>query len=56
VTYQNLEIKFTVSLGVCELSKSVETAQQWLELADQGLYESKESGRNKTSAAKPKEK
>jgi diguanylate cyclase (GGDEF)-like protein len=49
VTYQSDEIKFTVSIGVSELSNNIETAQQWLELADQGLYHSKENGRNQTT-------
>jgi diguanylate cyclase len=49
VAYQDLKIKFTVSLGICELNESVETPQQWLEKADEALYKSKEGGRNMTS-------
>ena len=49
IKYQKDEIKFTISLGICELSHEVQTPQQWLELADQGLYHSKENGRNKTT-------
>jgi diguanylate cyclase len=51
VKYQDLEIKFTVSLGICELSEAIETPQQWLEKADEALYKSKEGGRNMTSIA-----
>ncbi len=49
VVYQQYEIKFTVSLGICQLNEKIKSAQQWLEGADQALYKSKESGRNKTS-------
>lgn len=49
VKHQSDTIQFTVSLGVCELNNQIQTAQQWLELADQGLYQSKENGRNQTT-------
>jgi diguanylate cyclase len=54
VTYQKDDIKFTVSLGVCELSDELSSPLHWLETADLGLYMSKEAGRNKSSIAKPK--
>lgn len=53
VTYEGQEIKFTVSLGICELTLAVGSAKQWLELADQGLYQSKEGGRNQTNIMAP---
>ena len=60
-TVENLEVKhegttirFTISLGVCELTPAVSSAENWLELADQSLYHSKENGRNRTSVQKPK--
>jgi len=49
VTYEQYEIKFTVSLGICQLNDKIKSAQQWLECADQALYKSKEGGRNKSS-------
>ncbi|WP_246075849.1 GGDEF domain-containing protein [Aliikangiella marina] len=49
VTHEGKEIKFTISLGICELSLKIASAKQWLELADQGLYQSKEGGRNQTN-------
>lgn len=49
VNYEQYEIKFTVSLGICQLEEKIESAKNWLEGADQALYQSKESGRNKTS-------
>jgi len=51
VIYEEYEIKFTVSLGICQLSDNIESAQRWLEKSDQALYKSKESGRNRTSIA-----
>lgn len=45
------EIKFTVSLGVCELSNQVSDHRVWIEQADQALYHSKETGRNRVSIA-----
>ncbi len=48
-----LEIKFTVSMGIAQLFNS-ETVEQWLKRADQALYHSKNTGRNKfTVAADP---
>jgi diguanylate cyclase len=41
-----LEIKFTVSMGLAELNPG-ENAEQWLKRADQALYQSKNSGRDK---------
>lgn len=49
VKYQDLEIKFTISLGISELKHDTETPLKWLEQADLGLYQSKENGRNQTS-------
>lgn len=49
VNYDQREIKFTVSLGINQLKEKTQTALQWLEGADQALYKSKESGRNKSS-------
>lgn len=41
------EIKFTVSLGVAELTDKVHGHRGWIEKADQALYKSKEEGRNR---------
>jgi len=51
VVYEQHEIQFTISLGICQLSDNIESAQKWLEKSDQALYKSKENGRNKTSVA-----
>jgi len=46
VKYDEVEINYTVSLGISELSTETETAHQWLEQSDQALYLAKSSGRN----------
>jgi diguanylate cyclase (GGDEF)-like protein len=46
----NHEIKFTVSMGIAQLNPN-ETADQWMKRADQALYQSKNSGRNKYTIA-----
>ena len=52
VSYEEHRVKFTVSLGICELTEAVNSPKHWLELADQALYQSKEGGRNQTSIKK----
>ncbi len=52
VTYEDQEIKFTISLGVSEISEKLSTHSEWLEQADKALYESKEGGRNRTTLHK----
>ena len=49
VVHEEHSVKFTISLGICELTDAVSSPQHWLELADQGLYKSKEGGRNQTN-------
>ena len=49
VVYEEFEIKFTVSFGICESSAKHTDYQAWLERTDQALYQSKENGRNQTS-------
>ena len=52
VKYEQYEIKFTISLGICQLSEGIGSAEKWLESSDQALYKSKENGRNQTSIFK----
>jgi diguanylate cyclase (GGDEF)-like protein len=54
VIYEGTEIKYTISLGIAELSEQMENYQQWIEAADAALYESKHGGRNRSSLFKPK--
>lgn len=46
VTYEEHVIKFTVSLGITELSPLISDPTAWIDAADKGLYEAKRSGRN----------
>lgn len=46
-----LEIRFTVSMGIAEISPH-ESADDWYKRADEALYESKQTGRNKYTLAK----
>ena len=49
VKYEDLEIKFTISLGISGATEETEDHMAWLALSDQALYVSKESGRNQTN-------
>lgn len=47
VEWEDKTIKYTVSIGLAEFHSSFGEHVAWIEKADQGLYEAKESGRNK---------
>lgn len=49
VKYEDMEIKYTVSMGISEASGDSGDYMKWLECADSALYLSKESGRNQTT-------
>ena len=49
VQYNDIELKYTISLGVAEVEASIQNYEAWIECADAALYNSKESGRNKVS-------
>jgi len=46
VTHDGVDIHYTISLGVAEISQDMENHQQWIEASDSALYESKHGGRN----------
>ena len=46
----DLQLKFTISIGVAQLEDG-ETVSSWIKRADEGLYTSKNSGRNRYSIA-----
>ena len=48
VEYEEFKIKFTVSLGVSELTEDCDDYKLWLERSDKALYVCKESGRNQS--------
>lgn len=47
---QNMELRFTVSMGIAQLLEG-ETVDQWLKRADTALYASKHGGRNRSTVA-----
>lgn len=49
VTYNGVDLSYTISLGIAEVDPSVKTYEKWIENADTALYRSKEEGRNKVS-------
>lgn len=51
VPWEGEEIRYTISLGISEIMPKDPNFQHWLERADQALYQSKETGRNRTSMA-----
>jgi len=46
VMYNEIEIKFTISLGIAEYSDEFDNHQNWIEAADSALYKAKTGGRN----------
>lgn len=48
VKHEGNTVTFTVSIGISEWSSEMESYSQWLEKADQGLYQAKNNGRNQT--------
>jgi diguanylate cyclase len=53
VQHEGVDIRYTISLGVAEINATMSDHQQWIEQADQALYNCKESGRNKAILYKP---
>ncbi|WP_286265775.1 sensor domain-containing diguanylate cyclase [Thalassotalea atypica] len=49
VQYNDIDINYTVSMGIAEIDPSINTYEAWIECADAALYNSKETGRNKIS-------
>ena len=47
LTYQNQQINITVSIGACQLDQSIGNKEEFLQKADNALYDAKNSGRNK---------
>lgn len=47
LTYQYQQINITVSIGACQLDQSIGNKEEFLQKADNALYDAKNSGRNK---------
>ncbi len=52
VEYDGKEIRFTVSQGVAECVKGIDSHETLLSMADRALYQSKEGGRNRCTVYK----
>ena len=48
VGFDGHEIRYTISLGIAQVSDATESYRHWIECADQALYEAKRSGRNRS--------
>jgi len=46
VVHEDYKIQFTISIGFVEWDPELVSHEQWIDCADQALYEAKESGRN----------
>jgi diguanylate cyclase len=49
VLYNEVEVRYTISVGIAEVDERMNNHEAWVESADAALYASKEGGRNKTS-------
>lgn len=47
LSYQNQPVNITVSIGACQLDQSIGNKEEFLQKADNALYDAKNSGRNK---------
>ncbi|WP_286232989.1 sensor domain-containing diguanylate cyclase [Thalassotalea sediminis] len=47
VKHNDIEVRYTISLGIAEVDDSIKNYEAWIECADAALYRAKESGRNK---------
>ena len=45
--YNDIDLKYTVSIGLAEIEPDIKSYEAWIECADAALYKAKESGRNK---------
>ncbi len=54
VTYEDIKIEYTVSLGIAELNPKIKDKTNWIDCADKGLYQAKENGRNNSVIYTPK--
>lgn len=49
VNHEDQSIEYTISLGVAAWHPDIQTHNDWIERADQALYQSKRGGRNRTT-------
>jgi diguanylate cyclase (GGDEF)-like protein len=51
VVYDEISIKFTISVGIAGFKQSYKDSPQWLDLADKALYQAKALGKNRVILA-----
>jgi diguanylate cyclase len=51
VVYDEVSIKFTISVGIAGFKQSYKDSTQWLDLADKALYQAKVLGKNRVILA-----
>lgn len=51
VNSEGQQVKFTISLGISQLTEKIIDHRNWIEKADHALYQSKEGGRNRFTVA-----
>jgi diguanylate cyclase (GGDEF)-like protein len=51
VVYDEIDISFTISIGIAGFKQTHADSTQWLDSADKALYQAKESGRNRVIVA-----
>ena len=49
VKYNDIDLKYTISVGISEINEAISTYEAWIEFADAALYQSKEGGRNRVT-------
>jgi diguanylate cyclase len=49
IIYNGIEVQYTISLGLAQVQPHYSSVTQWLEHADNALYQSKDNGRNKST-------
>lgn len=52
VRHNDIELKYTISIGIAEISDTIKAYEQWIEFADTALYLSKDNGRNQATLFK----
>jgi diguanylate cyclase len=55
VSHYNHDIRFTLSMGLTEISHTFKSHEQWIHMADQALYQSKQNGRNQVTTINAEE-
>lgn len=49
-SHAGVDIKVTISIGICENNEQIVSHKDWISLADQALYQSKQQGRNRITS------